>query len=46
MRIILISLNILTLAVLSIGILTINRKNLVTDANELVMCRSFLNINF
>ena len=37
---------ILTLAVLSIGILTINRKNLVTDANELVMCRSFLNINF
>jgi NADH-quinone oxidoreductase subunit J len=37
---------ILTLAVLSIGILTINRKNLVTDTNELVMCRSFPNINF
>jgi NADH:ubiquinone oxidoreductase subunit 6 (subunit J) len=32
---------ILTLAVLSIGILTINRKNFVMDANELVMCRKF-----
>lgn len=32
---------ILTLAVLAIGLLTINRKNFVTDVNELVMCRNF-----